>query len=1633
MWDLSQFIATSTELEWTEILPFFQDPFATYHDPSTSSSSVEDYNINDGREGDYVNSQTLIIPLDGNILSMYYRRDLFQQFNITIPRTWDEYNQAAAFFHGKPLGPRGTPLVGSCVSRIDRCANQYWTSLILASITQTHGTTSGFFLDPSTLKPLFGPAMDETLRILREQFLYGHEGELTGECFSSNYAFNEGKCALTYNWGNQIVRPEFADIFDVGVAPTPGSPVVFDRDTKALVSCTAMLCPHAEYYEDIGFVNQAPYAAHGGWVGGISNQVATEQRYAAADFLAYLSNSRQSLADVLPNRISSFAQPYRYSHVTSWNWIDAGFAVEFASEYTEAVRRINSENSVLELRTEYATAMANVVDEEVYRYLLDTVNSMSVSDDLILRGEIVLTMQQRIENLVRANDRRGSEFRLSDVYRRSIGYTDTSQQDMMNYINEDFRDAAWGLSGLMCVTAVTLMIWTFRQRNNKVMKAFQPFLLFQSITGIFLMSTSVIPLGLDDSSYSIETLNITCMLAPWLYVVGFTIFFSAVYAKIRECLKIYEDPRNHKILLVQPKSCFRLCVRLLILNGTILGLWTGLDPLKWKRQEVEGGLVLEDGTVETYGACRGENAALGFEISLYALNMTMAIIAMLQAFKCRFLVLEYNEMQWLPLSVFPFFEVWLIGGPILTIVRDDPTVTFVVISMMIVGSTTVGGMAAFAPKDWYIRKYYHSNPQQSSGFPERTTSAGIMVLQHPTVESQKQIEALSFKIDQVEGWNTELEIEIRLMKEKFKELTTTEKFHIQESILKDAMTDGDTNEYRSSKGMEEYEQNEISKSNDEGLAAMEHFQQVWIMPEEEEEDEIQVASLPKPSSYQSLHSIVSSLGNEDDGQLYHESPRAHGMKSALEIPNIHAPSAMSDSSSTTPEDPLASLMRLAKSEDSILEDSHSPQTTVFESHRDDDDDDDQNDSPPIGLNRLAMTGFNDYEPIHFAKSQSRPDTTDVSHDLFNIDEETQSDRAGRLAVTHMDRKDDEPEIPSDPQENSDDGDLRDPLARLTMTGFNVTEAEAGDAKERHVDPHSRLAMTGFEDKGENNTGPQDPLERLAMTGFNDQNDREESDHYGDPLERLALTYYQDDDDEVAVVPDARAKSSVAKGDADEDQSGYKDIVARIIAMRLAASDAGDVVDRDSVNSDREDPLERIMNMGDDEPSEQARNNERVHVRPKNAPNGQAKKAGNAEDENAEDKPDKELLARIVALRLAAADDDDGDYSVHSTREDPLERIMNMNAEDQLISAVTLMRYLGPEGNDDDGADVIIRNQDFRDLSSMIQDNDLQELERRAALLAESVKTKLTDSNLADLTHDTETTVDSDTGLGYLALATGGHKDVVNTSHVMNGLDISKISDDGDRRFVSMSDSILDSPGRVNKVEEPSKQSLGTEQLNGHTKLSAGESSTDTKTRTTLSAAAAAALDQGDGGVAQFAGEPSQGENSRFSLGWNGTRKKETINDEAFRSPSIQPKRPVNIKNSSVNDQGSPISKAYPISDWSAVGGLANVLADWSDSQSSTSYAESNPDSIVSAEATTRASMLDTPVAKELDHLVGKMDWDGVKAVAHKYETSVVNSTTMTSQTLDVTSNTISALDDKRRKKREIEAWKQSLTKSLAKG
>ena len=736
-------------VEWMDIQPFFRSQ-AQRVDKKSNAGVSSFFSSNPSSEQI---RRTLYVPLDGDIISLYYRKDLFEKYQLQVPRTWSEHRDVATFFHGKPWGPNNSTLTGSCIaadnwnsSESDNNIRAYWASLILSTITQTKGTSSGFLLDPETIDPILGDAMEETLRILRDESTLIDRDTQIFDVENSGYLNHPtglASCALTYSWANQLTLAMNNDsevLKSIAVAPTPGSNLVLNRTSGHLEACTPELCPYGLYYDDIGIVNRPSYSAFGGWVGGISNDSVSSKQNQMADFFAYISNPLQSLPDVLPNTRSKFVTPYRYSHSEASNWVGAGFDKATALQYIESMKKINSENTVSEIRIRPGISIRKIIDEEVSEYLLATKDhgnaSLNISGPLngaAFRSDITSTMDRRIRDAIMSIDA-GT---VLENYQSSLDYQEGQGDISMNYIDTNYRDTGWGVAALICFSSIAVIFWILWNRKKPTMQAFQPTLLIQSAIGFFLMGATLVPLGFDDSLFGKKTLDFTCMATPWIYVFGYSIFFSSVYSKIQVCTKVYKNPGKYDRMMVKPMDSLKLLCKFFALNGVLLGLWTVIDPLRWTRiQKIsyDSSSTFSDGTVQSYGFCMsGRLKHPSFLIALFIFNLICSFVAMLQALRCRLLVLEYREMQWLQLCILPFFEAWIIGGPVLRVLNEQPTAQYAACLMIIASSTIASAFAIFAPKEWYIRKNNIFAYEGKPTMPPSPAAPGARVLKHPKV------------------------------------------------------------------------------------------------------------------------------------------------------------------------------------------------------------------------------------------------------------------------------------------------------------------------------------------------------------------------------------------------------------------------------------------------------------------------------------------------------------------------------------------------------------------------------------------------------------------------------------------------------------------------------------------------------------------------------------------------------------------------------------------------------------------------------------------------------------------------------------------------------------------------------------
>jgi multiple sugar transport system substrate-binding protein len=344
--NLGDRIAKDKALEWNDIAPFFRD----------FSSSF--------------GGKTYLVPLDGDFHMLYYRTDVFEKAGLKPPTTWDEYLADAKALNGQDFNGDGTKGYGSCIAK-KRNAQSYWfVTDVVGSMTQAKGTSQGTFFDTKDMKPLVdNAAFRKALDFLKESSKYGPPDELNMDVSDTRPLFTSGKCALNLDWGDVgvlAIDPKTSKVIDkTGATIMPGSKEVLNWDSGKLEACTAATCPNA-----IDGVNHAPYAAFGGWSGGINAKADAKVKDAAYAFFSYLSQPAQSGKDVTIG--ATGFNPYRTSQLTYGQaWKDGGMSEKAASSYLGAIKAsLNSPNMILDLRIPQNQKYQQVVlDEAVSRFL----------------------------------------------------------------------------------------------------------------------------------------------------------------------------------------------------------------------------------------------------------------------------------------------------------------------------------------------------------------------------------------------------------------------------------------------------------------------------------------------------------------------------------------------------------------------------------------------------------------------------------------------------------------------------------------------------------------------------------------------------------------------------------------------------------------------------------------------------------------------------------------------------------------------------------------------------------------------------------------------------------------------------------------------------------------------------------------------------------------------------------------------------------------------------------------------------------------------------------------------------------------------------------------------------------------
>jgi len=256
--------------------------------------------------------------------------------------------------------------------------------------------------------------------------------------------------------------------------------------------------------------------------------------------------------------------------------------------------------------------------------------------------------------------------------------------------------------------------WTVYYRNEALVNASQPLFLSLVCFGTLVMSLSIIPLGVQGEyrheqdqqgqltsapNPDIALIDAGCMAVPWLLSLGFSIVFSALFAKIVRIMLVLKAAENFVRKTVGAKDVAYIMVGVIAVQVVVLTCWQIIDPLLWQREVLSWDN--NDYPTKSIGVCESEHA-LRYIIPLVVADAIMLLFALYLGFRTRNISTKYQEGTWITASVLSSLQILMLAAPILLIVENDTTASYFIKVVVVFLFCSTVTMLIFFPKMYQL-------------------------------------------------------------------------------------------------------------------------------------------------------------------------------------------------------------------------------------------------------------------------------------------------------------------------------------------------------------------------------------------------------------------------------------------------------------------------------------------------------------------------------------------------------------------------------------------------------------------------------------------------------------------------------------------------------------------------------------------------------------------------------------------------------------------------------------------------------------------------------------------------------------------------------------------------------------------
>jgi multiple sugar transport system substrate-binding protein len=261
----------------------------------------------------YVEGQRYSMPLDGDVIFGYYRKDALENegnkkkfkdkygYDLTPPVNWKQYRDIAEFFTGWDWAGDGKPGFGVLEAQAPKDVGSYILTSRAGAYAANPKVPGSLFFDPDTMEPsVNNPGWVQALQEWVEIKKFGPPEMATTGGGGMRGNFIAGDYALGIDWADVgiMAQDETASIIKgkIGYFILPGSTKVWNVKTKS--------------WDEFSEPQHAPYLGWGGWHGSIAANSKVQD--ATWDFLDFIDSDENAFRAVTTP--GTARNPYRKKH-----------------------------------------------------------------------------------------------------------------------------------------------------------------------------------------------------------------------------------------------------------------------------------------------------------------------------------------------------------------------------------------------------------------------------------------------------------------------------------------------------------------------------------------------------------------------------------------------------------------------------------------------------------------------------------------------------------------------------------------------------------------------------------------------------------------------------------------------------------------------------------------------------------------------------------------------------------------------------------------------------------------------------------------------------------------------------------------------------------------------------------------------------------------------------------------------------------------------------------------------------------------------------------------------------------------------------------------------------------------------